>query len=147
VTIRGPFAVVLLLLLFLSVAANLLIAGFVAARVTAPRTPADFERVVAASVRGLPQEIQRAVLEETRANRPELRAKLQDLEQAQQRMYQAMRAQPFDEAALNTALGDYRDKTTALQAAGQQILADAVAQAPPEVRRRIRPPQRPALLP
>jgi hypothetical protein len=147
VTIRGPFAIVALLLLFLSLAANLLIAGFLAARATAPRAPADVERVVATGVRGLPQEIQRAVVEETRAKRPELRARLQAVEQAQQRMYQAMRAQPFDEAALATALGDYRDKTTALQAAGQAILADAVAKAPIEVRRRIRPPQRSLLLP
>ena len=77
-TLRGPFAVVLLLLLFASLAANFLVAGFVVARVNAPApaATADVDRVVAAAVRGFPQESQRAIADTTKANRPQIRTRL-----------------------------------------------------------------------
>ena len=54
-----------------------------------------------------------------------------------------MRADPFDPAALEAAYADLRDKTNALQEAGQKIVLDAVAHAPPDVRKRIGPPRGP----
>jgi hypothetical protein len=59
------------------------------------------------------------------------------------RMFEAMRADPFDPATLDAAFADLRMTTTELQQAGQQIVADAVAEAPPDVRARIRPPRGP----
>jgi hypothetical protein len=58
-------------------------------------------------------------------------------------MFEAMRADPFDAAALDAAYANLRDKTAALQEAGQQIVAEAVAGAPADVRARIRPPRGP----
>jgi hypothetical protein len=141
VTIRGPFAVVLLLLLFVSLAANFLVAGFVISRVNAAAVGnADVERLVAAAVRGFPPEIQRAIADQTKANRPQLRAGLEAVQAARQKMFEAMRAQPFNQAALDAAFAEYRTSTVALQKAGQDVVAQAIGQAPPDVRRKIRLP-------
>lgn len=142
-TIRGPFAVTLLVVLFVSVAANLLIAGFVAARVAGPRPGGEIERIVAMGIRAFPREIRQGVESRVRSGRDEFRAKLDEIRDAHERMFAAMRAEPFDRAGLEAAFADVREKTNALQAAGQELVADAVAEAPPEVRGRIRPPRGP----
>jgi hypothetical protein len=56
-------------------------------------------------------------------------------------MFDAMRADPFDAAALDAAYANLRVKTEALQEAGQQIVAEAVAAAPANVRAQIKPPR------
>jgi hypothetical protein len=58
-------------------------------------------------------------------------------------MFEAMRADPFDPAALQAAYADLRARTGELQQIGQQIVADALAAAPADVRSRIRPPRGP----
>jgi hypothetical protein len=140
VTIRGPFAVILLLLLFVSLAANFLIVGFVVARTNAPIGTADIDRLVSLSVRGFPPEIQRTIADTSKVKGPQLRAGLDAVQQARQRMFDAMRAQPFNQAALDAAFADYRNSTVALQKTGQDVVGLALAQAPPDVRRRIKPP-------
>jgi uncharacterized membrane protein len=142
VTIRGPFAVVLLLLLFVSLAGNFLVAGFVAARVNVPRPPAvaDVDRVLANAVRGFPTELQRAIADAGRTSRPQLRTRLDAVQKARQEMFDAMRAQPFDPAALDAAFTDYRSSTAALQKVGEDLVAKAIANVPPDVRRKIKPP-------
>ncbi len=142
-TIRGPFAVTVLAVLFLSVAANLLIAGFVIARIAGPRPGGEIERIVALGMRAFPPEIRRDVAARARSGREQFRVRLDDIRAAHQRMFETMRAQPFDRAALEAAFADVRQKTNALQAAGQELVAEAVAEAPPEVRRRIRPQRGP----
>jgi len=141
-TIRGPFAVTLLVLVFLSLAANLLIAGFAVGRVAGPRSPGgDIERLVTMGMRDFPPEIRRAVSERARSNRSEFRAKVNDVEAARRRMFEAMRAEPLDRKALEAAFADLRQKTNDLQLAGQELVAGALADAPPDVRRHIRPPR------
>jgi hypothetical protein len=140
VTIRGPFAVILLLLLFVSLAANFLIAGFVVARTNVPIGNADIDRLVSLSVRGFPPEIQRTIADTSKVKGPQLRAGLDAVQQARQRMFDAMRAQPFNQTALDAAFADYRSSTAALQKTGQDVVGVALAQAPPDVRRRIKPP-------
>ena len=41
---------------------------------------------------------------------------------------------------LDTAFTTYRTSTEALQKAGQDVVEQAIAQAPPDVRRKIKPP-------
>jgi hypothetical protein len=149
VTLRGPFAAFILLLLFVSLAANFLVAGFIVARVNTPAPTADVERVVASAVRAFPPEIQRIIADTSKADRPVLRARLDAVNKARQQMFEAMRAQPFNQTALDAAFADYRASTVALQKAGQDLVARAIAQAPPDVRRKIKPPQgpQPARLP
>jgi uncharacterized membrane protein len=147
VTIRGPFAVFLLLLLFVSLAANFMVAGFVAAgRLNAPRPAAataavDVDRVLANAVSGFPTELQRAIAEAGKANRPQLRARLDAVQKARQEMFDAMRAQPFDPVALDAAFADYRMSTAALQKVGEDLVAKALVTVPPTVRSKIKPPQ------
>jgi hypothetical protein len=139
-TIRGPFAVGLLLFLFVSLAANFLVAGFVVARVGAAPPAADVERVLASATRSFPPEIQRAIADTTKANRPQLRTRLEAVQKARQDMFDAMRAQPFNQPVLEKAFADYRISTAALQKASEDVMTQAIAQAPPDVRRKIKPP-------
>ena len=139
-TLRGPLAITLLVALVLSVAVNLAIAGFIFARFNGPRPGNEVERIVAIGIRAFPPEIQKAIEEGSRAKRDQLKAKLDLVQDARRKMFDAMRADPFDAAALDAAYADVRTKTTDLQTAGQSIVTDAIANAPPEVRARIRPP-------
>jgi len=140
-TIRGPFAAVLALLLFVSLALNFIIAGFTLARIAGPRPAGDIDRILAIGARDYPPEIRQAIGERLRDGRDQFRIRIGAIEAARKRMYDAMRAQPFDEAALEAAFADLRAETEALQRAGQDVIAGAVAGAPPEVRRGIRPPR------
>ncbi len=141
-TIRGPFAVTLLALLFVSLAANLLIAGFAVGRAAGPRPgPGDIERLVAMGMRDFPPEIRQAVAKRARNNRDQFRTKVDDVEAARQKMFQAMRAEPLDRPALEAAFADLRQKTNDLQMAGQELVAGAIEDTPPDVRRHIKPPR------
>jgi hypothetical protein len=72
-----------------------------------------------------------------------MRARLDDVQNARRRMFEAMRADPFNPQELQAANAELRSATDALQQAGQQIVLEAVADAPPDVRRKIRPPRGP----
>jgi uncharacterized membrane protein len=142
-TIRGPFAVTLLALLFVSLAANLVVAGFTVARIAGPRPGGEIERIVALGIRAFPAEIRRDISEGVRGQRDELRARVDAIQEARQRMFEAMRAEPFDRNALDAAFADVRTKTNDVQAIGQSIVAAAIANASPQVRARIKPPRGP----
>lgn len=143
-TIRGPFAVTLLVVLLVSLAANLMIAGFVVSRFAGPGPGGgEIDRIVSLGIRAFPREIQGDIMDQLRAHRGEFRARLDAVRAARQQMFEAMRADPFNRAALDGAFTDLRDKTNAIQAIGQTIVADAIANAPPDVRARIRPPRGP----
>ena len=142
-TIRGPLLIVLAAVLLLSLAANLVVAGFTFARFAGPRPGGDIERIVAIGIRAFPPEIRKAIVDGSKAKRDEMKSLVDSVKEARQRMFEAMRADPFDPAALETAYADLRQKTSVLQEAGQQIVLDAVANASPEVRSRIRPPRGP----
>ena len=142
-TIRGPLAIGLIVIVFLSLAANLVVAGFVVSRFAGPRPGGDIERIVAIGIRAFPPQIRDDIEAATQVKRDEMRARLDSVQDARQRMFDAMRADPFDGAALQAAYADLRAKTNDLQQAGQDIVFDAVAKASPEVRSRIRPPRGP----
>jgi uncharacterized membrane protein len=142
-TIRGPFAIGLIVVVFLSLAANLVVAGFVVTRFIGPRPGGDIERIVAIGIRAFPPEIRDAIMKQADSKRGEMRARLDDIQAARQRMFEAMRATPFDRAALEAAYADVRTRTNELQQAGQEIMLDAVANASPAVRSQIRPPRGP----
>ncbi len=142
-TIRGPFAITLLAVLFVSVAANLVVAGFTLARFAGPRPGGDIERIVTIGIRAFPPEIQRDIAERVRGERAQFRVRIDAMHDARQHMFEAMRKGEFDRGELDEAFADVRMKTNEVQAIGQGIVADAVANAPPQVRMRIRPPRGP----
>jgi hypothetical protein len=146
-TLRGPLAVVLMIALVVSVAVNLSIAGFAFGRFAGPRPPGpngDIDRLVQFGIRAFPPEIQKSILDAARDRRPEIKDKLDVVQDARRHMFDAMRADPFDPATLDAAYAEMRKGTSDLQQVGQEIMTDAVAKAPPEVRAQIRPPRGPA---
>jgi uncharacterized membrane protein len=139
-TIRGPLAIILLVVVILSLAANFLVFGFVAARLSDIRQ-GNIERIIALGLRGMPAEIRRAAAAEAVEDRAELRQAFADLQAARRNMYAAMRAEPFDQAALDAAMAEVRSRTTAIQGMGQGLIAKAVAQASPQARAAIELPR------
>lgn len=141
-TIRGPFAFLLVLVLLLSLAGNLLIAGFVGGRAFGPRGPGgpanEIERIAAIGPRTFPSEIRDQIERAAAAQRDAMHARFDAVQEARDRMFAAMRADPFDPAALAAANADLRAATTALQEAGQEIILKAISDAPPAVRAKIR---------
>jgi uncharacterized membrane protein len=139
-TIRTPLAILLAVLLIVSLAVNFLILGFAAGRYGQFRQGDFLERVIALGVRGLPAEIRRDIMASLVRERPELRAALEEVQDARRRMFEVMRVEPFDRAALDAAFADVRAKTEALQERGQTLLGNAVEHASPDARSQIELP-------
>jgi uncharacterized membrane protein len=142
VTIRGPFAVVMLVLLFVSLATNLVVAGFAFGRFAGmgPGGP-NVDRILALGLRDFPPEIQRNVMQRLRQQRDVLRDRVRAIQDARRNAFELMRADPFDRASLDQAFADVRAKTGEVQAFGQQMLSEAVGEAPADFRKQIRPPR------
>jgi Heavy-metal resistance len=144
VIIRGPLAIVFAVVLLLSVATNLVIAGFVVARLHGPPPGGDeIGRIITMGIRAFPSELQGPIVASAHARGDEMKAKIEAVKQARQKIFDAMRADPFDRAALEAAYAELRASTTDLQQVGQQLTLDALANAPVELRQRIRPPHGP----
>lgn len=138
-TIGKPWAIAILVVLFVSVAANLVVAGFAASRFGGPpRHPDLIERIVAIGIRAFPPAIRSGIQARSEERREELRGLIDSVQDSRMRMVDAMRANPFDAAALEAAFADMRVSVTELQDAGQAIVGEAVAAAPPDVRAQIR---------
>jgi len=138
-TLGKRWAIAIFAVLFLSVAANLVIAGFAASRFGGPpRHPDLIERIVAIGIRAFPPAIRSGIQLRSEARREELRVLIDSVQDSRMRMVDAMRANPFDAAALEAAFADMRVRVTDLQAAGQIIVGEAVAAAPADARAQIR---------
>jgi hypothetical protein len=145
-TIRGPFAVTLLVVLFVSLAANLVVAGFSVARFSGGRPPGfggDLDRLVTLGIGAFPPEIQDNIRQKVQEERPKFRDYLMGLRQTRQKMFDAMRAADFNRQALDDAFAELRGELNGMQVIGQSIVADAVQAAPPAARQKIRPPRGP----
>lgn len=142
-TIRGPLAWIFAVALLVSLAANVLIAGVVLGHLHGPPPGDDFEHIVGVMVRPYPPEIQKAIMEAARADRDELRLRLDAMGEARHKAFDAMRADPFDQAKLDAAHADIRGAADAMQQVIQRLQADAIAKAPASVRQAIRPPRGP----
>ena len=145
-TIRGPFAVTLLVVLFVSLAANLVIAGFTVARFAGPRPGGggEIDRIVALGIRAFPPEIQGDISES--GARPPRRVPRRARRGRRTRASGCSRrcAPTRSTARRSTRPSPTCAATTNdVQAIGQTIVADAIANAPPDVRARIRPPRGP----
>jgi len=141
-TVRGPFAYILIGLLIVSLAANFLIFGFAAARYRGGfDDPGTIDRIVALGARAFPRELRDQIGDKLERHRGELRAALHDLGRARREMFQQMAADPLDRAALNAAFADVRAKTGEVQRLGQDLVEEVLVDAPPGDRARIRAPR------
>ena len=128
---RGPFAIALLVVLVLSLAANFVVVGFVASRVGEFRLT-GMQRIVALGVKNYPIGDPQRDRGRKRPPMPQsLGAALADFNAARQRAFTAMRAEPFDPARLDAEFADVRAKTELLQRLGHEVIAKAVAAADP----------------
>jgi hypothetical protein len=142
VSIRGPLAWIVAIALLLSLALNVLIAGFVLGRLHGgPEN--DFDHLVGFIVRPYPPEIQHAIRDGARDHRAELGQRLDALRDARRQAFEAGRANPFDAAKLQAAQASVRAAVTAMQQTVHGIEADAIAHATPDTRRQIKPPHGP----
>ena len=142
-TIRGPLAWILAIVLLLSLAINVLIAGFVLSRLHGGPDGDDVQHIIGMIARPYPPEIRRAVMDEALARREELLGKLGAMRDARREAFDAARAEPFDPARLDAAYADMRAAAEAVQQAIQRIETDAITRAPAAARQQIKPPHGP----
>jgi uncharacterized membrane protein len=140
-TIRGKTAVILVVVLVISLAANFFGAGLIAAGVGFQKRLAAFDRSVMQLAERFPPEIRRAVAADLIARRDESFKALDELRAARREMFAAMRAEPFDRMRLERALAAVRARTQTLQAFGQSALGAALAAASAEIRAKIKAPE------
>jgi len=140
VTLRGSWAIGVLVALALSLAINFTVGGFFAARsVFGPDHPpprGGFSGFLTAADRAFPPQMREALRDDL-FNDPTVKANFDAFRAARQEMYAAMRADPYDPAALEAALDKIQASTSALQQAGHQALERIMAQTPADVRAEI----------
>jgi hypothetical protein len=137
-TISRPWAIALFAVLFLSVAANLVVAGFAASRFQGPPGSRFVERIVAIGIRAFPPPLQEDIQRRAEVEREELMRRVRAVQEARATMIEAMRADPFDAEALDAAFAEVRQRVVEMQEAGQRIVGEAIAIAPPDQRMQIR---------
>jgi uncharacterized membrane protein len=127
------------ILLVVSLAANLLLVGFIVGQVLHhPERermggPMTIERVTG----GLPPEIRETVRTSLREHRPEIVSKIAAVRAAQAELHAAIGAQPFDPARLQAAFAAIRERRQAVQAEVQEAAVEAIGQLPPETREKL----------
>ena len=138
-TLRGGWAIGVLVALAISLAINFTIGGFVSARMFLPHPPprsGGFSTFMTAADRAFPEEM-RAALRDDLFNDPSVKTHFEALREDRRKMFEVMRAEPFDPVALKAVLDEIQANTTALQQAGHAALERIVAETTPEVRAEI----------
>lgn len=138
-TIRGKWAVALLTVLLLSVAANLFLGGlFAGGALYQTRQPGPV-RALAAFVESLPEAARPVVRDAFLERRAELRERFVAVAAARREVGRIMAEEDLDRARLDAAFGEVRARSVATQALLHEILAGAMAELPPEVRAQWQP--------
>lgn len=137
-TLRGGWAIGVLVALAVSLALNFTLGGFVSARMFMPHPPprGGFSTFMTAADRAFPQEMREALRDDL-FNDPSVKTHFEALRADRRKMFAVMRAEPFDPDALKSVLDEIQANTSALQQAGHAALERIVAQTPADVRARI----------
>ena len=138
-TIRGKWAVALLVALFLSLGANLFLGGLFAGGALRAGDQLRPARAVAAFMRSLPEEARPVFRDSFRARRPEFRAKIMAVAEARAEIADLLAREDLDRARLDAAFVELRARTTEVQMLLHEIVAAAVMDLPPEVRAKWQP--------
>lgn len=128
--IRGTTAAVVVAALGLSLAANVFLGGYMAARSSRDAPMPALDRGILLGGHGYPPAIRTALRAEMRDNREEIRERLRQLRKARRESFEAMRADPFDASRLAAALAAERAAVTNLQEGGHAILEQVIGAAP-----------------
>ena len=133
-TIGGKWAVALLVVLFLSLGANLFLGGLFAGGALRGGDQPRPARALAAFLRSLPEEARPVLREGFRARRPELRAKILAVAEARGEVADLLAREDLDRVRLDAAFVELRARTSEVQVLLHEIVADAMMELPPEVR-------------
>ena len=121
--------------LCISVGLNLLVAGFVVARITTPGGMAPMKHFTMDRMMDRLSESGQQVLQQTMADhRRPISDKLRHLHEGHRVIASLLAAEPYDETALDVAFSDLRKRNAALQEALQKTILVAARQLPPEER-------------
>lgn len=128
---RRPGLLALIVLLVASLAANLVVAGFVLQRALDARGGAErlSERAAYAVVGHLPDAVRDPLLRAIVSQKPELERAAKDIRRSRREVRAAMRAEPLDAARLRAALAQTRDRSQALLS----IIDDQIVAAMPAI--------------
>ena len=128
------------ILLVLSLAVNIGIAGVfagVALRATPPaRTVTATPEGIAIIARALPVKYQRQLRQALRDNRTALQPDRQEIARLRDRLVDALRAEPFDIAAVEAVFADQRLLLDGILAAGHTEILKQIETMPPQDRRK-----------
>ncbi len=133
-TIRGKWAISLLVLLGISLSMNLFVAGFAVSRFHGMGRAGGVEHMIGAFVTRFPKEIRHRLRAQLDEVRPELTREFQALGDARQRMFDLMREEQLDMAALEESMAAVRRQLSAAQAVGQRAVLRAVENTEPAAR-------------
>ena len=137
-TLSGRTAIAIMAALALSLLLNFGLAGFLIARSMPERgPPSPAERLAALGPRALPGPLRDEVEKRLPPDTPELRSALDAVRDARRAVFAAMRANPYDRAAVEAALTTLRDRLETATALGEKTVLDVLDDAPPELRARI----------
>lgn len=117
----------LLPLLFVSLAANLLIVGVVAGAMLSPNGPRGDQRDIRGVVgepffRALPEHARREMVRDALSSRDRVRESREALKQRFDAFLAALRADPFDAEEVARLLGDQRQAAVRRQELGEELL-------------------------
>jgi uncharacterized membrane protein len=134
---RRPTIIVLSVCLVASLCLNFFVGGaWLAGRWLDHRITAS----VGSLLKTYPASIRRDFLHRLIVDRQDLRSSIRAVRDARQHMIETMRTDPIDRQALDAAMADVRQKTSALQELIQNSLAESVARAPAADRATIKVP-------
>lgn len=125
--------------LVVSLALNLFLAGMMVAWHMRPPPPPGpwFERMIQRMSGDLAPADRDILQAAYQARRPELDRMDKDVQAARERVGAAMRAQPYDPAALEKAMADARDAREPVVETVEQAVAEAAAKMSPEGRMKL----------
>ena len=135
-TLSGRTGAAVLVALVVSVCLNVFVAGLIAGRATgfvpAPdrASGGGLERFMAT----VPTEARPVIRRALRENRRGLQGMVAEVREARQEAAAVVGREPFDDAAFDAAMDAVRERSQALQATVHGIIAEALADLPPEVR-------------
>lgn len=142
-TISGRTAIAVVAALALSLALNFGWLGFTISRSLLPqkRPEVSAERLVSIGARALPPPVRAEVAAALATHRDELQDAFRGVRDARRQVFAAMRADPFDEAALQAAFAQLRERLDDVSAIGEAAITKGVAASSPQMRAGIAPPR------
>ena len=124
------------LALLLSLAGNLFLGGIVAARwINRPEPGVGPAQGPQLALRGVPREYRKAIEDALAAKRPEITTALEATRQARNKIREALSAEPFNAAVLQTAYATLRESSMIAQQKYNEATVEAAAKLPAEVRK------------